>query len=255
MMPRTGFLSMSIRFTIEEWAAYGPGLHDQAAWKAWSQNAYLPEGDDVPALSEMPAMQRRRLERVGRIALQTAYWCQTADSSDIPLIFASRHGDIQRTYEMLEALARKESLSPTHFGLSIHNAVVAQYSIARKLKQNYLAVAAGIATAEAAVIEALGLLHDGAQEVMVVMYDGLLPDSYQIFLNESTAEYAWAWRLRKAEVDAGSFSLEILDGGKTVSMSQSLLPHGLDVMRFMLSDKKSMHFHDGLRHWCWQRHA
>lgn len=248
---------MSLRFTIEDWAAYAPGLHDKAAWKAWSEDACLPVGDDVPALSEMPAMQRRRLERVGRTALQVAYWCQTAEVADIPLVFASRHGDIQRTYEMLEVLARKEALSPTHFGLSIHNAIVAQYSIARQLKQNYLAVAAGKATAEAAVIEAIGLLDDGAGEVMIVMYDGLLPDSYQLFLDESCVEYAWAWRVKSTGVAAnsGSFSLETAASACTEIEAQSSLPHGLDVLRFMLSNERSLHFFDGARHWNWHRHA
>ena len=117
---------MSITFNIAERAAYAPGLHDPVTWLAWSAESYLPKGDDVPALPEIPAMQRCRLERVGRTALHVAYWCQTAEVADIPLIFASRHGDIQRTYEMLEALARNEALSPTHFGLSIYNAIVAQ---------------------------------------------------------------------------------------------------------------------------------
>lgn len=247
---------MSLRFTIEDWAAYAPGLHDQQAWKSWAREpARIPLGDDVPALTEMPAMQRRRLERVGRIALQTAYWCQSAETADIPLIFASRHGDIQRTYEMLEALGRKEPLSPTHFGLSIHNAVVAQYSIARQLKQNYLAVAAGQSTAEAAIIEAQGLLEEGADEVLVVMYDGLLPGPYQFFGDESTAEYAWAWRLKKTETEANSFSLTILGSEQAGSSVESVLPHGLEVMRFMLSDEKSMDFHDGSRRWRWQRHV
>ncbi|MGH8109927.1 MAG: beta-ketoacyl synthase chain length factor [Arenimonas sp.] len=248
---------MSIQFTIHDWAAYAPGLQDQAAWKEWSEDAFLPEGDDVPALSEMPAMQRRRLERVGRTALQVAYWCQTAEVADIPLVFASRHGDIQRTYEMLEVLARKEALSPTHFGLSIHNAIVAQYSIARQLKQNYLAVAAGLSTAEAAVIEAIGLLNDGHDEVMVVMYDGLLPESYQQFQDEAGAEYAWAWRMKKAESNpvSGTFSLEIGAGDRSEAGSQSSLPHGLDVMRFVLSNETGLHFFDGSRHWNWYRHA
>ena len=159
--------------------------------------------------------------------------------------------------EMLEALGRKEALSPTHFGLSIHNAVVAQYSIARQLKHNYLAVAAGKSTAEAAIIEALGLLEDGADEVLVVMYDGLLPEPYEPFKDESAAEYAWAWRIGKAEAESGSFSLAIVETGpeRAASAMQSLLPHGLEVMRFMLSDGESMHFHDGLRHWSWQRHV
>ena len=246
---------MSSGFNIVEWAAYAPGLHDQAAWLAWSAESYLPKGDEIPALSEMPAMQRRRLERVGRTALQVAYWCQSAEAADIPLVFASRHGDIQRTYQMLEALAKNEGLSPTHFGLSIHNAIAAQYSIARGLTQNYLAVAAGKSTAEAAVIEALGLLHDGAGEVMIVMYDGLLPASYQTFQDENCAEYAWAWRLKKVGSGAPSFSLDILKSDEHQLEIKSDLPHGLDVMRFMLSNEASLHFNDGTRHWRWQRHV
>lgn len=246
---------MSIRFKIKNWAAYAPGLHDQAAWLAWAREAYLPIGDDVPVLSEMPAMQRRRLERVGRFALQVAYWCQTAEAADIPLVFASRHGDIQRTYEMLDSLARKEALSPTNFGLSIHNAIAAQYSITRQLKQNYLAVAAGKSTAEAAIIEAVGLLHDGAEEVMVVMYDGSLPEHYQEFRDESFTEYAWAWRLVKAHDEPGSFSLETLSANDQCSGNDSPLPHGLEVMRFMLSGERMLKFEDANRLWCWQRHA
>ena len=246
---------MSSGFDIVEWAAYAPGLHDHAAWLAWSAESYLPKGDQVPTLSEMPAMQRRRLERVGRTALQVAYWCQSAEVADIPLVFASRHGDIQRTYGMLEALARNEALSPTHFGLSIHNAIVAQYSIARQLKQNYLAVAAGKSTTEAAAIEALGLLHDGAEEVMIVMYDGLLPESYQIFNDENCADYAWAWRLKKPRPDKPSFSLDILNADESGPETESNLPHGLDVMRFMLSNEASLYLNDDTRHWRWQRHA
>lgn len=246
---------MSLRFNIVEWAAYAPGLHDQAAWLAWSAESYLPKGDDVPALLEISAMQRRRLERVGRTALQVAYWCQSAEVVDIPLVFASRHGDIQRTYEMLEALARSEVLSPTHFGLSIHNAIVAQYSIARALEQNYLAVAAGKSTAEAAVIEAIGLLHDGAEEVMIVMYDGLLPESYQIFNNENCVEYAWAWRVKKASAGSSSFSLDLIKASEHEAGTKSDLPHGLDVMRFILSNQNNLHLNDDSRHWCWRRHA
>ncbi len=246
---------MGIFFHIEDWAAFATNLQDKTMWQAWSQNPYLPKSADVPALLEMPAMQRRRLERLGRIALQVAYWCQTAESDDIPLVFASRHGDIQRTYEMLEALARNEALSPTYFGLSIHNAIVAQYSIARQLKQNYLAVSAGKSSVEAAIIEALGLLYDGAEEVMVVMYDGMLPESYQRYWDENCAEYAWAWRLKKVQSAHASFSLETVNQVGIEVESKTNLPHGLEVLRFMLSNETDLYFKDDTRHWHWQRHV
>lgn len=72
-------------------------------------------------------MQRRRIERLGRMAIQTACWCQEAEESGVPLVFASRHGDVARSMELLEALAADEPPSPTTFGLSVHNAIAALY--------------------------------------------------------------------------------------------------------------------------------
>ena len=76
-------------------------------------------------------MQRRRIERLGRMAIQTACWCQEAEESGVPLVFASRHGDVARSMELLEALAADEPPSPTTFGLSVHNAIAALYNDSR----------------------------------------------------------------------------------------------------------------------------
>ena len=40
-----------------------------------------------------------------------------------------------------------------------------------------------------------------------------------------------------------------------IAENKSGLPHGLDVMRFMLAGDKSLEFDDGHRRWRWQRHA
>ena len=141
-------------------------------------------------------MQRRRIERLGRMAVQAAWWCSQAETAGVPLVFASRHGDVQRSFELLEQLARGEPMSPTHFGLSVHNAIAALYSIVRGERGNYLALAAGRATAEAALVEAAGLLADGAPEVLVVVYDARPPAAYASFLDEPDPFYAWSWRVR-----------------------------------------------------------
>ena len=101
---------MSFRFTVRDWQAYAPGLPDKAAWEAWARAPLAPRGDAAPALAEMPAMQRRRVEQLGRMALQVAYWCQQADDAALPLVFASRHGDLSRTYAMLRDLAQGRRL-------------------------------------------------------------------------------------------------------------------------------------------------
>src|SRR5688572_25941288 len=106
----------AMRFSVETWSAYAPGVAEPE-WPAWARAPWPPRGDDVPPLAEMAPMQRRRVDRLGRMALQVAWRCQP-DGDACPQVFASRHGDLGRTYAMLGDLARDEALSPTHFGLS-----------------------------------------------------------------------------------------------------------------------------------------
>ncbi len=244
---------MAQQFVIDAWAAFAPGLGEPQAWRDWAHSPYLPTGDELPALSELPAMQRRRLEGLGRMALQVAYWCQPQLSAETPLVFASRHGDIGRTYQMLEALAEGQALSPTHFGLSTHNAIAAQFAIATGFTGNYSAVSAGRCTPEAAITEAQALLAEGAAQALVVQYDGPPPAAYQSFADEPACPYAWALRLVADDGRHPSFSLRAQAPG-AVAPSPSPLPHGLDVLRYLLAPSPTWSVPDGPRCWQWQRH-
>ncbi len=245
---------MSLRFTVRDWSAFAPGLASRGQWLDWAQAPGLPVGDDTPAVTQMPAMLRRRLERQGRIALQPVYDCQSPQDSDIPHVFASRHGDLSRTYGMLQALTRGEPLSPTAFGLSTHNAIAALYGIACGMHGNHVAVSAGATSAEAAVIEALCLLNQGAREVVVVMYDSPLPDDYRVFADEPQCHYSWVWRIALADSGSDVFSL-VSGSGAAQSNTSPCLPHGLDVLRFVISGLDTMQFVERGRHWCWRRHG
>ncbi len=238
---------MEAVFSVESWSAFAPGLDDDAAWLAWARAPWLPQGDDVPALAEMAPMQRRRVERLGRAALQVAWRCQRDEERDIPLVFATRHGDIGRTQQMLSELAQDQPLSPTQVGLSTHNAIPAQYSIARVLVGNYVVVSAGAASAEAAVIEAQALLADGASAVLVAVFDGPTPEEYARYRDEPEAWYAWAWRLVPVREGLPTFSLR--PGAPKASGE---LPHGLDVLRFFLAGDRELVGADGSG---WTRHA
>ena len=54
-----------IEFSIVDWAAWAPGLSERSQWLGWADAPYPPVGEDTPALAEIPAMQRRRIERLG----------------------------------------------------------------------------------------------------------------------------------------------------------------------------------------------
>lgn len=207
---------MNHRFRVVRWAAWAPGLDSREAWRAWLASPTPIAAEGQPPLAEVPAMMRRRIDPLGRAALQAAWWAQGTPEEGagaMPVIFASRWGEIARSLTLLQQLAGGEPLSPTHFSLSVHNASGALYSMARQDRQNYLAVAGGEHSAEAAFCEALGLLAEGASQVLVAHVDAPLPDAYAALgqIDPSTADpalVAWACVLARPEAGSPSFALE-----------------------------------------------
>jgi hypothetical protein len=245
--------NLNFSFAILDWAAWAPGITSAAQWLEWTEAASLPTGDAMPSLPEMPAMARRRLSPLGRMAAQVAYQCH-GDQLGMPVIFASRYGDAARSIDLLGDLARDEPLSPTAFGLSVHNAIGATYSITRGDRSNYLSVAAGAGSAAAALVEAAGLLDDGAPQAMVVCYDAPLPGPYAEFDDEPAAPYAWALRVAAAAPAQPHLVLSTDGTGETMRGSPTL-PFGLDLLRFALGHEHEWRRTAGSTHWTLQRHG
>lgn len=190
-------------------------------------------------------MMRRRVERLGRIALQATYWCQS-DQPACPVIFASRYGDLGRSIELLQELAQGQPLSPTSFSLSVHNAIGALYSIARGDTGNYSALAAGADTVPNAFVEVAGLLADGAKAVLLIVYDDALPTLYQPFAERVDAARAWACRIVPAEAEHLSLCVR-----QVATKTDSVLSEDLQVLRFLTGVQAELQ----LGNWHWQRHV
>ncbi len=202
----------------------------------------------------MPAMIRRRVDRLGRVALQAAYWAQ-GDSAPCPIVFASRRGDIGRCLRMLCQLADGEAPSPAAFSTSVHNAIGALYSIATAYTGTYTAIAAGEETVEAAFTEALGQLADGEPAVLVVYYDEPLPPPYDVF--EEGVEFARAMAFRIRPVDSGGYSLQSGPAAEEVpATTAGGLTTDLAVLDLLVSGSTSRYVHTvGARRWEWVNHA
>src|SRR5690606_31159104 len=97
-------------------------------WAGWAVAPGPLADDGQPDVSFLPAMQRRRLSRLARMAFAVATPL-TEGQPPMPLVYASRHGETPRTFAILSDLARQEALSPTQFSLSVHNAVIGLWSI------------------------------------------------------------------------------------------------------------------------------
>lgn len=240
-----------LRFTISHWATWPDqlGIVDFATSAA--QSAQLA----APSLPQMPALQRRRVEVLGRLALHVAYE-SVGDCMATALVFASRWGDISRSVDLIGQLG-EGAMSPMSFSLSVHNAIAAQFSIARGDSTAYTTIAAGDATVEAAFVEALGQLADGVPSATIVYYDEPLPDPYRHF--SRPAEFARAWACRLTLDDAGEFSVLPVDvdasDAACEDADQDAIPGDLAVLRFLRSGRQHLQRGVGNTCWRWQRHA
>lgn len=238
-----------VSFSISRHAEWAPGLATPEVWEQWALAPFAIQAGAEPGVKAMPAMLRRRAGFLGKMALEVAYQCLDG-RTDIPTVFCSRHGEVARSLELLADLVRGEPLSPTAFSMSVHNAIVGLLSIARADRAHQLALAAGTATIEHAVIEACGLMADGASQVLLVACDTSLPELYAPFQDCEEQPYAWAWLLTPAAADAISLSWTACAEPPSAGM-----PAGLEVARFQLRGARRLQRSDGRLRWSWSRDA
>lgn len=165
-------------FSIARWHAWAPGIKSESDWPAWIGGRFAAEPDEQPDVSYLPAMLRRRLDRPGRMALATAWPCVEGLDS-VQSVFASRHGALHRTVDMLTALATEQPLSPTLFSLAVHNSVAGLFSIVRGDRGAATAMAAGPDSLVLAMLEGANMIMEGVPRVLVSYCDDRAPEPYQ----------------------------------------------------------------------------
>jgi beta-ketoacyl synthase-like protein len=242
--------NLGMRFSIAAFAAWAPGVQTAEAWLEWSSGHRPIEGESEPAVPAMAPILRRRAGFLDRMALEVAYRC-LGDRRDVPTVFSSRHGETSRSVEILTDLAKGLPLSPTTFGLSVHNATGGLFSIARGDHAGSSALAAGPSSVEHAVIEACGLLADGASEVLLVVYDRPLPALYEAYQDCHEQPFAWAWLMQPPASDVFSLSWSIAEEPETARSER--WSAGLEILRFYLRRDRSLERICQRRCWRWAR--
>lgn len=230
-------------FWIEQWRAWAPGLDSTADWCAWQQApCALPDNGEQPDVSFLPALQRRRLSRLARMAFHVA-WPLAESAGPMPLVFVSRHGETSRTLAILEDLAHDEPLSPTQFSLSVHNAIVGLWSIQRGDTSEMTALAAAGDGLELALLEASTLLGEGAPGALLIVAEEAPPQLYAPFIDDVPFPYAVALLLRPGQ----DWHLQLSTG----SGPRSTWPHALELVRALCGGTNSLQHHWKNRQWNW----
>jgi hypothetical protein len=188
-----------LNLRIADFAAWAPGLEDEAAWRRWAEAPLPLGGDGLPDVEFLPPLLRRRCSRLARVMLRAARdACSDVEWSTWPSVFASRHGTVTALLELLDDLAERRPLSPTRFSHSVHNASAGLFSIASGNRAPSSSVAAGADTFPCALLEAAArLARTSTPGVLLVMADEPLPPAFLHFADEKQAAYGVALRLQR----------------------------------------------------------
>ncbi|MDQ6646066.1 MAG: beta-ketoacyl synthase chain length factor [Pseudomonadota bacterium] len=245
-----------IAFRLEQWRAWAPGLSSQQDWHDWAQApTVVAETAQQPECLSLPPMQRRRLSRLARMTMEVASpLC--GDDEQLPFVFGSRHGETSRTLNLLQDVAAEQPLSPTHFGLSVHNAIAGQWSLLRGQRGESVAIAGEADTFEHTMLEAAAMLADGAPTVLAVIAEEVPPAVYDGWVDDVPFSYAVALRLGRVDaIDAApSDSCWTLELGRHQGETAGCAwPHALDFLRALQTAETSLAHPWKTRQWQWQR--
>ncbi|QQC63814.1 beta-ketoacyl synthase chain length factor [Paraburkholderia ginsengisoli] len=127
-----------------------PDLHwtiPVGRWSSWPATASA-----APDIGFIEPIVRRRLSTLSKVALKVAHDCVAQDA--VRVVFASRHGELRRTTDILRSISAGEPVSPTAFSLSVLNAMTGVFGIARGDRSAASAISAGAETLGYALLEA-----------------------------------------------------------------------------------------------------
>lgn len=226
-----------MKFVVEELATWIKPEQRQTPFENWYDSSPI-------TLSWVPAMQRRRMTPFVKMVLHSAHQVINEKGyENISVIFSSRHGDFHKTANLLGELAQQQPLSPTGFGLSVHNAAIGMYSIISGNTQPMNAIAAGKNSFACALIEAyIKLVELKHTHMLLVHTDEALPEPYTTFADEAQITHSIALVMRLATENEPHFSLT---KQVTKQSSQGATPLSLECAKALFR-KQSIQTNDWL---------
>ncbi|MFC3874248.1 beta-ketoacyl synthase chain length factor [Neisseria musculi] len=236
-------------FNIAAWRALSSKMAQEAQWRQWAHcpqiAADLP--DYRPGAAFLPAAGRRRLNFPARLMCE-AGWDLAERFPDAPLVYASHDGEINRSFELWLQLWRDKTVSPTSFGLSVHNALPGLWSVLRSDMREHTALALGSGGFENALAECCALLAEGVPAVLLIAADDPLSAGYPVAAERAPFPYALAMVL----APGGDYRLVCQDAADA---PQDPYWGALDWIRFMLSGTARQQRNYPRQSWLWCRNG
>lgn len=247
-------------FDVAGWSVWTPGLNDRSAFQGWARDpepdVEALEGEAQPAPRRVPSRMARRCSDITLMGLTAALRCTETspiDEDAVQVAWATRHGEISVTVDLLETLAREELLSPTAFSNSVPNTPAAYFSI---LTDNYhptRTLCAGEQSFAHGFLDALGMLADRPdQPVLLVQADGRLAGPLEPFGSSDEVPFGAALILTRRETPEFRFESETSSNGSPPG-DVGDFPPALRFLRWLVRKESPRLTQQGHRTWTWSR--
>jgi hypothetical protein len=237
---------------VERWSAWSPGLEDEDSWRNWCSAPRELESEGRPEARFLPALLRRRCSALARIMLTAAFdCCEETDRTGVATVFASRHGNINESIDLLDRLAENKPLSPTRFSHTVHNAQAGLFSIAAGNRRASSSIAAQQDSFACGYLEALTLLErEPERPVLLVVGDVPLAPIFAPLVEEPAGSYALAlFLVRDGKGSKLAFDLR----AEPEDRSPARWPDAIEFLRWFLSDESRLILGSARRPWVWER--
>lgn len=235
-----------MKLRIKGYQAFAPGMVNAEQCIAWANTDALPSGE-IKFKGRLPMMVARRLSLGCRLAVEAALSLSELSVPDA-IVFSSRHAELARGEKILDALSSDKAISPTDFMMSVHNAACATFSIAEHLEVPVTSVAAGGDSFHAGVIDALAMLADGKESVLLVDFDSSLPEKLGGAFSEKPADIPYAVALLLEKGDDWSVSYTAAE-----TVEEPVIPSTLQWLRLYLRDGEDFVTQGGSSMICWRK--
>ncbi|NVK22253.1 MAG: beta-ketoacyl synthase chain length factor [Kangiellaceae bacterium] len=204
------------------------------------------------SLTQVPAMKRRRMSPLTKMALHTSY--QSIEQSKQPAsnpitIFASQHGELERTVKIINTLNASEDISPTDFSLSVHNSALGLYSINSGNTLPATTIAASVDTFGFALLEANNLLHRFPNHnILLTCFDQPPPSPLNLAYSQPKISYSSSLILSHKQAD------QMINVSFRNNLTQhSDLPLAFEFIHFLHSNLQQKQCVTGKREWAFSK--
>ena len=182
---------------ISNWSAWAPGLNSHQDWSLFLNGSLPLIENETPDVSFLPAMFRRKLSPLTRMVFCTFNKLKDKEKfKNIPLIFASRHGELDLSISLINSGLDSMTCSPAKFSISVHNSPVGLLSIQDKNTGPSTAISSGKRTLEMGLIEAISTM-DTFNNALLIYADLPLSEEYEEYVDEKAFPVCIVMHLKK----------------------------------------------------------